>query len=81
MALSNRLLPYIAAEVAFWQRAFLCKRNCQELVYALKTSIDDFRHQSTRLYLVFIDFADAFGSVRHDFIFETLKSFGSTDDN
>ena len=25
--------------------------------------------------LVFIDFAHAFGSVRHDFIFETLKVF------
>ena len=61
--------------MAFWQRAFLCKRDRQELVYTLKTSIDDFRHQSTRLYLVFIDFADAFGSVRHDFIFETLKEF------
>ena len=74
-ALCGRLLPYVATEVAFWQRAFLCKRDRQELVYTLKTSIDDFRHQSTRLYLVFIDFADAFGSVRHDFIFETLKEF------
>ena len=25
---------------------------------------------------VFIDFADAFGSVEHGFIFETLESFG-----
>ena len=75
-ALCGRLLPYIATEVAFWQRAFLCKRDRQELVYTLKTSIDDFRHHCTRLYLVFIDFADAFGSVRHEFIFETLKEFG-----
>ena len=31
-ALCGRLLPYIATEVAFWQRVFLCKRDHQELV-------------------------------------------------
>ena len=38
--------------------------------------MDDFRHKSTKLIVVFINFADAFGSVKHEFIFETLSHFG-----
>ena len=38
--------------------------------------MDDFRHKSTKFIIVFIDFADAFGSVKHEFIFETLSHFG-----
>ena len=38
--------------------------------------MDDFRHKSTKFIVVFIDFADAFGSVKHEFIFETLSHFG-----
>ena len=37
--------------------------------------MDDFRHKSTKFIVVFIDFADAFGSVKHEFIFETLSHF------
>ena len=37
--------------------------------------MDDFRHLSTKFYTVFIDFADAFGSVKHTFIFESLEHF------
>ena len=33
------------------------------------------KHLSTKFYAVFIDFADAFGSVKHDFIFQTLEKF------
>ena len=33
--------------------------------------MDDFRHKSTKFIVVFIDFADAFGSVKREFIFET----------
>ena len=62
-------------EIAFWQRAFLCQRDRQELIFTLKAAIDDFRHLSTKLTVVFIDFADAFGSVNHKFIFETLENF------
>ena len=70
-ALCGRITIYIMSEIAFWQRAFLCQRDRQELIFTLKAAIDDFRHLSTKLTVVFIDFADAFGSVNHKFIFET----------
>ena len=37
--------------------------------------MDDFRHMSTKFNVVFIDFADAFGSINHEFMFETLRKF------
>ena len=74
-ALCNRLLPFVSDKVAFWQRAFLSKRDRQDLIFTLKTAFDDFRHKSSKMVSVFIDFADAFGSVEHEFIFETLESF------
>ena len=51
----------------------------QELIFTLKSAIDDFRHTSTKFYLIFIDFADAFGSVNHTFMFETLCVFNIPD--
>lgn len=39
------------------------------------TEIDDFKHLSTRMYVTFIDFADAFGSVSHKFILDSLEKF------
>ena len=51
------------------------KRDRQELIYTLKTAFDDFRYKSTKFTSVFIDFADAFGSVNHQFLFETLQYF------
>ena len=52
--------------------SFLNKRDRKVLIYTLKTEIDDFKHLSTKFYAVFIDFADAFGSMKHDFIFQIL---------
>jgi len=49
------------------------KRDRQELIFNLITEIDDFKHLSTKMYVTFIDFADAFGSVSHEFIFESLE--------
>ena len=55
------------------------KRDRQELIYTLKTAFDDFHHKSTKLASVFIDFADAFGSVNHQFLFEALQCFDIPD--
>ena len=74
--LCKRIILYISNVVPFWQRAFLRKRDRQELIFTLKAEMDDFRHKSTKFIIVFIDFADAFGSVKHEFIFETLSRFG-----
>ena len=51
------------------------KRDRQELIYTLKTAFDDFRHKSTNFTSVFLDFADAFGRVNHQFLFEILQYF------
>ena len=52
------------------------KGDRQELIFSLKTAIDDFKRISSKFHVVFIDFADAFGSVKHDYIFETLQDLG-----
>ena len=36
-ALCNRLLPFVSDKVAFWQRAFLSKRDREDLIFTLKT--------------------------------------------
>ena len=37
----NRLLEFISHEMSFWQRAYLEKRDRQELIFNLITEIDD----------------------------------------
>ena len=73
--LCGRILPLVMGKVAFWQRAYLESRDRQELIFALKTDIDDLKHKSTKLHLVFIDFSDAFGSVSHRCLFKVLQEF------
>ena len=51
------------------------KRDRQELIFNLITEIDDLKHLSIKIYVTFIDFADAFGSVSHEFIFDGLEKF------
>ena len=65
--LCNRLIEFISNEISFRQRAYLEKRDRQE--------IDDLKHLSTKMYVTFIDFAHTFGSVSHEFIFDSLERF------
>ncbi len=44
-----------------------------EHVFCLKTGIDDFKHESCRLYSVFLDFRDAFGTSSHDVMIRSLE--------
>ena len=56
----NRILPRIRENIlGYWQKAYLEKRDRQDLIFCLKTAIDDFRHQSSKFYALFIDFRDA----------------------
>ena len=59
--LCNRLIEFISNEVSFSQGVYLEKRDRQELIFNLITEIDDLKHLSTKMYVTFIDFADAFG--------------------
>ena len=59
----NRIIPIISNKIDFWLRAFLNKRNRQELIFSLKTTFDDFRYKSAKFTSVFIDFAEVLGGI------------------
>ena len=64
-AIVNRILPRVRENIlGYWQRAYLEKRDRQDLIFCLRAAIDDFRHQSSKFYALFIDFRDAFGSLK-----------------
>ena len=42
----------------------------------MKTAIDDFKHRSSKFYACFIDFKDAFGSLDHCFLINSLLESG-----
>ena len=73
--LCNWIITFVSNEIAFWQRAYLEKRDRQELIFLLKTEIDDFKDLRTKMIVTFINFTDAFGSVSHNCIFECLERF------
>ena len=53
--------------VGYWQRAYISKRDWQDLLFCLKTATDDFRHSSSKFYTLFMEFRDAFGSLSQEF--------------
>ena len=59
--LCNRVIEFISNEVSLSQGVYLEKRDRQELIFNLITEIDDLKHLSTKMYVTFIDFANAFG--------------------
>ena len=59
-----------------WQWGFLPKRDRQKLIFCVKTAVDDFKHISSRLYTLFIDFRDAFGRVKHEYLIKSLQEAG-----
>ena len=44
-----------------------------EHVFCLKTGVDDFKHESCKLYTVFLDFRDAFGTLSHKIMLSALE--------
>ena len=71
--LVNRILPKIIdTSVRFWQHAYIKECDRQELIFLLKTAIDDFRDISSRFYAIFVDFRNVFGSLNQDYLIRTL---------
>ena len=63
--LCNRILPNVVGlAINFWQRAYIKKRDRQELIFLMQTTIDDFKHISSRFYAIFVNFRDAFEKFR-----------------
>lgn len=71
--LAKRLiLTVIDNAVNFWQRAYITERDRQDLIFCLKSAIDDSRHTSSKIYALFVNFRDAFGSLNHRYLIQTL---------
>ena len=49
------------------------RQGMNEHVFCLKTGIDYFKHESCRLYSVFLDFRDAFGTLTHNVMIKSLE--------
>ena len=76
-AIVNRILPRVRENIlGYWQRAYLEKRDPQDLIFCLKTAIDNFRHQSSKFYALFINFHDAFGSLKQSHMIKQLVECG-----
>ena len=75
--LRKRILPTVVdTAINFWQRAYIKNRDRQELIFCLKTAIDDFKHISSKFYALFIDFRAAFGSLDQRYLIRTLLESG-----
>ena len=75
--LCNRILPnVVGSAINFWQRAYIKKRDRQELIFLMQTAIDDFKHISSRFYAIFVDFRDAFGSLDQGYLIRALLESG-----
>ena len=61
------------------QKGSLPRNGLQEHVYCLFTNIRDFMHQSTKLFVCFLDIKDAFGSLDHKFMLDSLSEAGYPD--
>ena len=75
--LLKRITPRLTENViGFWQRAYLKKRDRQELIFCVKTAIEDFKHMSSKFYGLFINFRDAFGSLDQSHMIKNLAACG-----
>ena len=62
--------------VHFWKRTYIKERDRQELIFCLKTAIDDFKHLSSKFYTLFVDFREAFDSLDQNDLIRTLFEVG-----
>ena len=49
------------------------RQGMNEHVFCLKTGVDDFKHESCKLFTVFLDFRDAFGTLSHRVMLSALE--------
>ena len=52
----NRILPWLveSGTLSPSQKAYIERQGMNEHVFCLKTAIDDFKHESSRFYAVFL---------------------------
>ena len=73
--LLSRILPWLvdSGTLSSKQKAYIERQGMNEHVFSLKTAIDDFKHDSAKLYVVFLDFRDAFGTLPHEVMLNSLE--------
>ena len=52
------------------------RKGLQEHVFCFKTAIEDFKHESGKLHVIFFDIADAFGSLEHKIMLQEMLKLG-----
>ena len=45
-------------------------------MFCFKTAIEDFKHESGKLHVIFFDIADAFGSLEHKIMLQEMEKLG-----
>ena len=73
--LLSRILPWLVDTgiLSPHQKAYINRQGMNEHVFCLKTGIDDFKHESSKFYTVFLDFRDAFGTLSHQVMLHALE--------
>ena len=76
--LERRLVPWIVrtGRLLPCQKGSLPRNGLQEHVFGLNMAITGFRHQSSKMFVKFLDLADAFGSIDHLLMLESLNVYG-----
>ena len=67
----SRILPWLVDTGILSNKHIDCQ-GMNEHVFCLKTAIDDFKHESAKLFIVFLDFRDAFGTLPHRVMIDAL---------
>lgn len=73
--LLSRILQWLVdtGTLSSKQKAYIERQGMNEHVFCLKTGIDDFNHDSAKLFIVFLDFRDAFGTLPHSVMLHALE--------
>lgn len=81
MIIGKRVIPWIvdSNRLSCKQKGSLPRNGLQEHVFCLNSAITDFKHQSGKMYIMFLDLADAFGSIDHEIMIDALHSYGYPD--
>ena len=76
--IQKRIMPWIVEtqRLSKRQKGAIPRNGLQEHVFCLKSAIRDFTHLSQSQFVLFIDLADAFGSIDHFFMINSLEKAG-----
>ena len=78
MLIKNRLLPWMfeTERLSARQKGGSPRKGLQEHVFCFKTAIEDFKHESGKLHVIFFDIPDAFGSLEHKIMLQEMEKLG-----